>query len=150
MSTEGCHCSLNGVSDMGHNTLTLKLTICSKTSLAMSHFTFALTQWISMQSQNTKDQSTSGSHWSGRFCGLDEDWTQSPRLPDPLLHLREKPARLMWVVSQDVAPLGPISMLVIHWNLGERKRLSLNVLAFLLGSFTREQTRHCSFASKQQ
>ena len=63
----------------------------------MSRFTFALTQRISMQSPNTEDQSTSGSRWSGRFCGLDEDWTQSPRLTYPLLHLRKKKKSLrMW------------------------------------------------------
>lgn len=62
MSTEDCQWSLNSSSAMGHNTLTLKLTICSQTLLAMIHFTFALTQWTSMLSQNNKDQSTSGSH----------------------------------------------------------------------------------------
>lgn len=85
-STEGCQWSLNSSSDMGHNTLLLKLTICFKTSLAMSHFTFALSQRISMQSQNSRDQSTSESFRGCRFCGLDEEWTQSPKLPDPLIH----------------------------------------------------------------
>lgn len=69
-------CFLNSSSKMGHNNLILKLTICANTTMSMSHFTFAVTQRISKQSQNTEDQSTSGSHWSGRFCGLDEEWTQ--------------------------------------------------------------------------
>ena len=64
--------------------------------MAMSHFTFALAQWISMRSQNREDQSTSGDRqkWFV-FWGSKKDWTQSPRLPGPELRLREKPALLM-------------------------------------------------------
>lgn len=75
VSTQSCQCFESTSSDMGHNNLILKLTISCETLLAMSYFTFALTPWMSVQSQNSKDQSTCGSHWRGRFCGLNVDCT---------------------------------------------------------------------------
>lgn len=89
---------------MGHDARTLKLTICSKTSSPMSHFTSALTHWIRFQSLRSKYRRE-----SLKWLILVVGWQLNP-IPRPSRYIAsfEGEAPIVDVrVSQDVATPPP-------------------------------------------